>query len=96
MRTKNEKEFLREVAIFVKKERTAQGISRDTLAELANLSTRAIEEFETRDTNIGASKLINILLALHIDFNEVKALAKRHMNEEMAEKINNLGKHWNG
>ena len=96
MQTDNEKELIRELAHLIKKERIAQGRTRDALAEVVNLSTRAIEEFETRYTNIGASKLINILLALHIDFNEVKALAKRHMNEEMAEKINNLGKYWDG
>ena len=96
MLTDNEKELIRELAIFIKKERNAQGISRDALAEVVNLSTRAIEEFETRFTNIGGNKLLNILLVLNIDFNEVRAITKRLMNKELSEKIDNLGKHWNG
>ena len=96
MRTKNEKEFLREVAIFVKKERTAQGISRDTLAELANLSTRGIEKFETSYTNIGLSNIFHILKVLHIDLDKVESIYDEKLEEELNERIKNLGKHWNG
>lgn len=95
MRTNNEQAFLRELAILIKKERIAKGKSRDALAEVVNLSTRGIEEFETKYTNIGIVHLLNIVAALHIDLSQVKALHKEYMQEEMEERINNLGKYWN-
>lgn len=95
MRTNNEQAFLRELAILIKKERIAKGKSRDALAEVVNLSTRGIEEFETKYTNIGIVHLLNIVAALHIDLSKVKALHKEYMQEEMEERINNLGKYWN-
>lgn len=96
MLTKKEKLFRKELATRIKNERISRGISRDELAREINLSPKELEEFETNNSDIGIMHLLSILTLLEIDISEVEEFYNYHLQEELEERIKNLGDRWPG
>jgi transcriptional regulator with XRE-family HTH domain len=61
---KNEQARLRTFGANVRRERSAQGLTQDKLAELASISTRNLQKVEAGQLNILFTTTIRIQLAL--------------------------------
>jgi transcriptional regulator with XRE-family HTH domain len=61
---KNEQARLRTFGANVRRERSAQGLTQDKLAELASISTRNLQKVEAGQLNILLTTAIRIQLAL--------------------------------
>jgi transcriptional regulator with XRE-family HTH domain len=61
---KNEQARLRTFGANVRRERSAQGLTQDKLAELASISTRNLQKVEAGQLNILLTTTIRIQLAL--------------------------------
>jgi len=62
--SKNEQTRLRTFGANVRRERSAQGLTQDKLAELASISTRNLQKVEAGQLNILLTTTIRIQLAL--------------------------------